>query len=1049
MATYSRKLLHVLQIESNEVVKVIMLLSQSIFIGIFIGAFDVSAHSLFLSIFPENFLPIAFIISGFTGLCITSVYSHFQKLISFNKLIILNQIFICLVVLLLRFGFYFFSHKILVFMALIFMGPLTVMSIVGFWGVAGRLFSLRQGKRLFSLIDSGQIVGVIISSFSITILLNHNFEILNILYICSISSFFSLLIQFHINKYVSLETKDTSQPIESGKSNIIKLFRNKYVAIMAMFTIASMILAFVIHFSFPVAAKQKFPVSTDLGSFLGTFMGILMVFTLLIKTFVYSKLLKTYNLLVGLLILPIVILCFTLIAILISNIFGLSINNQSFTFLFLMIALSKLFQKSLRDSIELPSFKILYQSLHKSIRHEVQAKIDGVINEFSAMFAGVVIFILSTIEGIKLIHYSYFLFVILMVVLYLAFQLYSEYKNSLKSVLLNSQPVELYKVDRLEVLYYIEAEFVKSNNERAFFILRLMKLIQPLRYDQMLGQMLNSSYQDAKKYAIKKICADSIFEYFPEIEHNYLNYECANSYKFIVQIRSNPYFINADKIFDFLYSLVFSDVVSDKILVASYLPLAKVENINLLIGKLLQDIEPEIIIKAIKAVGKLKVVEFHQILVEYLSKPIYATTAFASLIALGDEILPALERIFYKTQQTNEVKVRLVRIYGIVGSKYAIRLLINKLGIENRRIFYQTLVSLRLCNYKASCDEIIQFKHRIKQVVGIIAWNYTAISCLKTNKAPFYLLDAFYEEQSYSIEQLFHLLSITYEITSVQQIRDSIETGTAESIGYALELLELIVDDEIKPFVFPIFEDISVSDKIKSLQEFFPLENHKFPEIIYSILNRNYNFLNRYTKLCAIKFLQTFEAFEISNSLKALFFSPDIFLSETVAVLIYKMNLNIFKSCIERVDNKHLNKIINAIDGLKDSNKHLLSEKVFFLKNTKLFKDVPGWILMELAEVIKDQEIDTDEIIFPSIYQNIPLCFIVDGNIVLEQDNNKIYFSDYEVFSHILLPHDTRKKAIIKATKPTYLYVAADEVFSEKIFNYPELVYQLLAFSKQ
>ena len=45
------------------------------------------------------------------------------------------------------------------------MGPLNIIGLVGFWGTASRIFTLRQGKRLFGIIDGGQVIGIIIASY--------------------------------------------------------------------------------------------------------------------------------------------------------------------------------------------------------------------------------------------------------------------------------------------------------------------------------------------------------------------------------------------------------------------------------------------------------------------------------------------------------------------------------------------------------------------------------------------------------------------------------------------------------------------------------------------------------------------------------------------------------------------------------------------------------------------------------------------------------------------------------------------------------------------
>ena len=67
------------------------------------------------------------------------------------------------------------------------LGPLNILAMLGFWGTAGRLFTLRQGKRLFGLVDAGLVIGIIISCYAIPVLLSFKFESHNILLISAAS----------------------------------------------------------------------------------------------------------------------------------------------------------------------------------------------------------------------------------------------------------------------------------------------------------------------------------------------------------------------------------------------------------------------------------------------------------------------------------------------------------------------------------------------------------------------------------------------------------------------------------------------------------------------------------------------------------------------------------------------------------------------------------------------------------------------------------------------------------------------------------------------
>lgn len=56
------------------------------------------------------------------------------------------------------------------------------------------------------------------------------------------------------------------------------------------------------HYSYLVAVKAKYPSETDLAKFFGFFTAVIMIFSFVFKTAVYSKLMQTYGLKISLLI---------------------------------------------------------------------------------------------------------------------------------------------------------------------------------------------------------------------------------------------------------------------------------------------------------------------------------------------------------------------------------------------------------------------------------------------------------------------------------------------------------------------------------------------------------------------------------------------------------------------------------------------------------------------------------------------------------------------------------------------------------------------------
>ena len=130
------------------------------------------------------------------------------------------------------------------------------------------------------------------------------------------------------------KTVDEDQESGSGTS-LVAMFKSRYIGYMSLFVVLLISVTIFVHFSFLGVARESYPNHTDLAAFFGYFNGTLMVFSVLIKTFVYGRIMKTWGLKLALVASPILLLIFTLVAALIGGVFGLA---ASFTMFFLIIS---------------------------------------------------------------------------------------------------------------------------------------------------------------------------------------------------------------------------------------------------------------------------------------------------------------------------------------------------------------------------------------------------------------------------------------------------------------------------------------------------------------------------------------------------------------------------------------------------------------------------------------------------------------------------------------------------------------------------------------
>ena len=438
----SLKIAKALNIEKSEQSVVLLLLTQSVFLGIFAGALDVGANSLFLQVYSADLMPRAFMISGAVGIFFTSVYTYLQKKIPFRIFTIINLLIVILLTALLRMGFSYTDDPRVTFALLVFMGPLIIISMLGFWGTAGRYFTLREGKRLFGIIDTGSVIGMILAFYAVPVLVRFNFNVYDTLLIGLASLIIALLFQVIVLHKHRIIAVPVSSELKRRSSGLLGVFRKRYTSMMALFVIISVIAAFFIHYSFMWATEANYSDSRELTSFLGAFFGTMMIFTVVIKSTLYGWLMKNYGLRVTLLISPVLLLILTVIAAVVGGFFGYTAEAASFTLFFLVISLSKLFNKSLKDAIESPSMKILYQSLDSDERFDIQAKIDGVVNEFTAFSAGLIMAGLLFLSFITVIHFSYILVFLLVVWVILGFSLYRSYRKTLNKSLASARSSE-------------------------------------------------------------------------------------------------------------------------------------------------------------------------------------------------------------------------------------------------------------------------------------------------------------------------------------------------------------------------------------------------------------------------------------------------------------------------------------------------------------------------------------------------------------------------------------------------------------------------------
>ena len=140
-------------------------------------------------------------------------------------------------------------------------------------------------------------MGIILSSFAIPVLLSFSFATRDLLYISAISVAVAFFVQVIISSRYRLDKKAESDTEESTEgTGFFAMFKSRYISLMSLFFALLIAVSIIVHFAFYAVVKENYPDPIDLAAFLGFFNGSLMIFSIVIKTFVYGWMMKTYGL---------------------------------------------------------------------------------------------------------------------------------------------------------------------------------------------------------------------------------------------------------------------------------------------------------------------------------------------------------------------------------------------------------------------------------------------------------------------------------------------------------------------------------------------------------------------------------------------------------------------------------------------------------------------------------------------------------------------------------------------------------------------------------
>ncbi|MEA2028744.1 MAG: hypothetical protein U9N49_07185 [Campylobacterota bacterium] len=451
-------------IEKDEFLPLTMLFMHSFLSGIALIFFETTANTIFLVDLGVSHLPYVYILSAIVSIVAGYSYTLFEERLDIKMLLKIMLGFVLFIVTSFVILIQISNHPFISLALMVFKDLIWIFVSMEFGLLIGIILNIRQGKRLFGILMSGEILAGIIGGLSVGFILNF-IDTKHLLVISIIALLFSMLLLVQIIDKFS-ERFDQIPPKAHQEGSLVSthkiLSNNYYLLFFALSALACLIFYF-IDYIFYHSIEQQYQSPKELASFFGLFFALLNIINLLSSLFISGRMLSHFGVIFGLLVMPMIALF--------GSSFLLLISVASLGIGFVVVVGIKVLIEVSDLSILNPTFKTLYQSIPIKYRPKVMAYKESIIEPLAMGVAGLMLLGLTALATLQTLYIVIIL--LALVWLFLSKAIKKHYLNALEAMLFRREALEddihldsmaqklfmehLKSDDEMEVIYSLDS----------------------------------------------------------------------------------------------------------------------------------------------------------------------------------------------------------------------------------------------------------------------------------------------------------------------------------------------------------------------------------------------------------------------------------------------------------------------------------------------------------------------------------------------------------------------------------------------------------------
>ena len=1034
--TRGERVLAFLGVEPSEGRAVALMAAHSFAMGWATVLFKTAASATFLARFPGSYLPWVYIAAAGVNTVTGTVYANVQRRVSFARLMKGTLWFLLAMVLSVRTGFAVSNVAWVAFAGLVSYRVLASLTDLEYWAIASRIYDVRQAKRLFGLIGTGEVVARIVGSFSVPLLVAIG-GVSNLMLLSAAALVLCLVLVGAVLRPVD-ELHADVPPTREARAGVVDIVRNRYLAVVVGVAVLATFGKYFIDFAFLQEMSRVHDGEAQIATFIGVFSGVAQTLSLLTRVFISRPLLHRFGIRIGVMVLPIAhALCAA-----VTVICGLL--GASPAIVFWLVIINQGIYDTLKHPIDNASFKVLYQPLKAAQRLATQIAVEVVFSPVVVGIAGAVMLTFSAGMTYDPVVFSGVLFGNFVLWALLARAAGHGYQRKLVDNL--RRPIEgnvALSFDDATTMAVVRARLDSASAGAVCVALHMLEKANPDDLIETLVANTAHASPDVRRYALERLAERqpsalrglrTTISRDPNATVRRAGARAIAATSGIRAIQEmTPYLQDPDPIvrgaavtalfdlkhdgnalraaIDAVSELARSSRRDNRALGAR---LAGEHGLASLVRTLLGDESVVVRRAAVRAAGAIGGPEFTKMVVPRLLDPQLAHAAALGLASQGEAVIPLLDANFHGGTDRLMFR-RLVGVHRMIGGPAAIAALRGHLESPDAMVRGHVLAALDAIGYVAHASDRAAIIAMMAAEAREAAWTLGVLRDLDDAPELADLRAALGKEVSAAAQRVFDLLAFVHDRVTVHRIAANIANGAKDKRAYAHEVLDLLLVPAERGLLAPLLDDAPSAERFRRLSGIFPQPELATNAQLGALIARSERWLRSFPRALAI---QAASRRGITEGVAAWVASSDPFIRETA---------------------------IWATQPTAKERSMLLIEKVIMLKTVPMFAETEDELLGEIAALFEELESRAGEMIFAKGDEGESMYVVVSGRVdVFDGDTHLSVLGETEIFGELALLDPQPRSASVKALEDTRLFRLDGETFSQLMAGNVEIVHGVL-----